>query len=58
MFIGIGFLAGSVAPAVMLYAPAGKSQGVIMLSALLILIGGAALRYVILVAPQQLQTLY
>lgn len=58
LFVGVGFLAGSVAPAVMLYAPAGKSTGVIMLSALLILIGGAALRYVILVAPQQLQTLY
>ena len=58
LFIGIGFLAGSVAPAVMLYAPAGKNQGVLMLSALLILVGGAALRYVLLVAPQQLQTLY
>lgn len=58
LFVGVGFLAGSVAPAVMLYAPSGKSTGVIMLSALLILIGGAALRYVILVAPQQLQTLY
>jgi formate-dependent nitrite reductase membrane component NrfD len=58
LFVGVGFLAGSVAPAVMLYAPMGKSQGVLMLSALLILIGSAALRYVILMAPQQLQTLY
>jgi formate-dependent nitrite reductase membrane component NrfD len=58
LFIGIGFLAGSVAPAVMLYAPMGKSQGVMMISALLILAGSAALRYVILMAPQQLQTLY
>jgi formate-dependent nitrite reductase membrane component NrfD len=58
LFVGVGFLAGSVAPALMLYAPAGKSQAVLMLSALLILVGGAALRYVLLVAPQQLQTLY
>jgi formate-dependent nitrite reductase membrane component NrfD len=58
LFVGIGFLAGSVAPAVLLYTPIGKSQGVLTISALLILVGGAALRYVILVAPQQLQTLY
>jgi formate-dependent nitrite reductase membrane component NrfD len=58
LFVGIGFLAGSVAPAVMLYAPMGKNQGVLMISALLILAGSAALRYVILMAPQQLQTLY
>jgi formate-dependent nitrite reductase membrane component NrfD len=58
LFIGIGFLAGSVAPAVMLYAPMGRSQGVMMISALLILAGSAALRYVILMGPQQLQTLY
>lgn len=58
LFVGVGFLAGSVAPAVMLYAPMGKSQGVLMISALLILAGSAALRYVILMAPQHLQTLY
>jgi len=58
LFIGVGFLAGSVAPALMLFAPIGKSQSVLMISALLILAGSAALRYVILVAPQQLQTLY
>jgi formate-dependent nitrite reductase membrane component NrfD len=58
LFLGVGFLAGSVAPAVMLYAPMGKSQGVLMISAVLILAGSAALRYVILMGPQQLQTLY
>lgn len=58
LFVGIGFLGGSVAPAVLLFAPMGKSQGVLMISALLILVGGAALRYVLLMAPQQLQTLY
>lgn len=58
LFIGVGFLGGSVAPAVMLFAPMGRSQGVVLLSALLILAGSAALRYVLLMAPQQLQTLY
>jgi formate-dependent nitrite reductase membrane component NrfD len=58
LFIGIGFIGGSVAPAVLLFAPMGKNQGVLMISALLILVGGAALRYVLLMAPQQLQTLY
>lgn len=58
LFIGVGFLAGSVAPAVLLFAPFGKSQVVLVISALLILAGSAALRYVILMAPQQVQTLY
>jgi formate-dependent nitrite reductase membrane component NrfD len=58
LFIGVGFLAGSVAPAVMLYSPMGKSQGVLMISALLILAGSAALRYVTLMGPQYVQTLY
>lgn len=58
LFLGVGFLAGSVAPAVLLFAPFGKSQGVLVISALLILAGSAALRYVILMAPQQVQTLY
>lgn len=58
LFIGVGFLAGSVAPALMLFAPIGRTQGVVLVSALLILAGSAALRYVLLMAPQQLQTLY
>jgi formate-dependent nitrite reductase membrane component NrfD len=58
LFIGVGFLGGSVAPALMLFAPMGKNQGVVVVSALLILAGSAALRYVLLMAPQQLQTLY
>lgn len=58
LFIGVGFLAGSVAPAVMLFAPTGRSPSVVLVSALLILAGSAALRYVLLMAPQQIQTLY
>lgn len=60
IFVGLGILAGIAAPVgLMLMTPVGKtSQGVLMLSAVLILIGSAALRYAILMAPQQLQTLY
>lgn len=58
LFVGVGFLAGSVAPAVLLFAPMGRTQGALVISALLILAGSAALRYVILMGPQQLQTLY
>lgn len=58
LFIGVGFLGGSVAPALMLFAPIGRNPGVVMVSALLILVGSAALRYVLLMAPQQVQTLF
>jgi formate-dependent nitrite reductase membrane component NrfD len=58
LFVGVGFLAGTAAPVALLLAPMGKQQGVLMISALLILVGSAALRYVLLIGPQQLQTLY
>lgn len=60
VFVGLGLLAGIAAPVtLMLLIPAAKqTQSVLMLSAVLILIGSAALRYAILMAPQQLQTLY
>ncbi len=60
IFVGFGILAGIAAPiAMMLLVPAGKQhQGVLMISAVLILVGSAALRYAILMAPQQLQTLF
>ena len=58
LFIFVAFLGGSIAPAVMLYASMGEQRNVLVVSALLILVGSAALRYVLLMAPQQLQTLY
>lgn len=60
IFVGLGILAGVAAPvALLLLAPVGKPpQGTLMISALLILVGSAALRYAILMAPQQLQTLF
>lgn len=58
IFIGIGILAGTAAPVALLLAPMGRQQNVLMISALLILVGSAALRYALLMGPQQLQTLY
>lgn len=58
IFVGLGIVAGTVAPVALLLAPIGRQQGGVMLAALLVLVGSAALRYAILMAPQQLQTLY
>lgn len=58
VFVGIGILAGTAAPIALLLAPYGRQQSGLMLSALLILVGGAALRYALLMAPQIVQTLY
>lgn len=58
IFVGLGIVAGTVAPVALLLAPLGRQQGGVMLAALLVLVGSAALRYAILMAPQQLQTLY
>ncbi|MBK6629774.1 MAG: polysulfide reductase NrfD [Betaproteobacteria bacterium] len=58
IFVGIGILAGTAAPVALLLAPVGHKQSGLMLSALLVLVGSAALRYALLMGPQQLQTLY
>lgn len=58
IFIGIGLLAGTAAPVALLLAPIGRQQAGLLISALLILVGSAALRYALLMGPQQLQTLY
>jgi formate-dependent nitrite reductase membrane component NrfD len=58
IFVGIGILAGTAAPVALLLAPMGRQQTGLMLSAVLVLVGGAALRYALLMGPQQLQTLY
>lgn len=58
IFVGLGILAGTAAPVALLLAPVGHKQGGLMLSALLVLVGSAALRYALLMGPQQLQTLY
>jgi formate-dependent nitrite reductase membrane component NrfD len=58
IFVGIGIVAGTAAPIALLLAPMGRQAGGLMLAALLILLGSAALRYALLMGPQQLQTLY
>jgi formate-dependent nitrite reductase membrane component NrfD len=59
IFIGFGLLAGTAAPvALLLMAHWREQQSGLMLSAVLILVGSAALRYALLMGPQQLQTLY
>ena len=58
IFVGLGIVAGTVAPVALLLVPQGRQRGGVMLAALLVLVGSAALRYAILMAPQQLQTLF
>lgn len=60
IFVGFGILAGTAAPvALLLLVPAVRQhQGILIISAVLILVGSAALRYAILMAPQQVQTLF
>ncbi|PWB59782.1 MAG: thiosulfate reductase [Nitrosomonadales bacterium] len=58
IFIGVGILLGTAAPILLLLAPFGRQQSGMMLSALLLLIGGMALRYSILVGGQIVQTYF
>jgi polysulfide reductase chain C len=58
LFIGIGLIAGTAAPIVLMLAPYGRQANGLMISALLILVGGAALRYSLLMGPQIVQTLF
>lgn len=58
IFVGIGIIAGTAAPIALLLAPLGRQQFGMVVAGLLVLAGGAALRYALLMGPQQLQTLY
>jgi formate-dependent nitrite reductase membrane component NrfD len=58
IFIGVGLLVGTAAPVALLLAPMGKQQNGLVIASLLVLVGSAALRYALLMGPQQLQTLY
>jgi formate-dependent nitrite reductase membrane component NrfD len=58
IFVGIGIVVGTAAPIALLLAPVGRQQMGVALAAVLVLVGGAALRYALLMGPQQLQTLY
>jgi polysulfide reductase chain C len=58
VFIGLGILAGTAAPIALMLAPYGRQESGLIASAALLLVGGAALRYAILIGPQIVQTLY
>lgn len=58
VFIGLGVLLGTAAPIALLLAPMGRQQSGIFAAAALLLIGGMALRYSILVGPQIVQTYF
>lgn len=58
IFIGLGILLGTVVPMGVLLTNRGKQQGGMMLAGALLLVGGLALRYSILIGGQIVQTYY
>ncbi len=58
VFVGLGILLGTAAPIALLLAPYGRQQNGVLLAAGLILVGGMALRYSILVGGQIVQTYF
>lgn len=58
VFIGLGIVAGTALPIALMLAPFGRQHTVLAVSALLLLAGGAALRYSLLMGPQIVQTLF
>ncbi|GAB1232220.1 polysulfide reductase NrfD [Ferrigenium sp. UT4] len=58
IFIGLGILVGTVAPIGVLLTNMGKQQNGMMLAGALLLVGGLALRYSILIGGQIVQTYY
>jgi formate-dependent nitrite reductase membrane component NrfD len=58
VFIGLGMLLGLVAPLALLLAPIGRQPIGMMAAGALLLVGGMALRYAILIGPQIVQTYY
>lgn len=57
-FLWLGVILGTAVPIALLLAPFGRQTSGVMLSALLILVGGMALRYSILVGGQIVQTYF
>jgi|CXWL01.1.fsa_nt_gi formate-dependent nitrite reductase membrane component NrfD len=58
VFLWLGVIVGTAAPIALLLAPFGRQTNAVLLSALLILVGGMALRYSILVGGQIVQTYF
>jgi len=57
-FLWLGVILGTAVPIALLLAPFGRQPSGVMLSAALILVGGMALRYSILVGGQIVQTYF
>ena len=58
IFLGLGIALGLAVPIVLLLVPFGRSAGGMMAASLLLLVGGMALRYSILIGGQLVQTYY
>lgn len=58
VFVGLGLLLGTAAPLALLLTPSGQKQQTIVIAALLLLVGGMALRYSILIGGQIVQTYF
>lgn len=58
IFVGLGLVAGTAVPIALLLAPMGRQQTGLWFAAALLLVGGLALRYAIVVGPQVVQTFY
>lgn len=58
VFIGIGIVVGTLAPIALMLAPFGRRPVGIAIASLLLLVGGFALRYSILIGGQLLQTFF
>ncbi len=58
IFLGLGIALGLAVPIVLLLVPAGRSGGGMMVASLLLLVGGMALRYSILIGGQIVQTYF
>ncbi len=57
-FLWIGVILGTVAPIALMLSPSGRAEGSLMIAATLILVGGMALRYSILVGGQVVQSYF
>lgn len=58
VFVGLGLLLGTAVPLALLLTPSGQKQQTIVIAALLLLVGGMALRYSILISGQIVQTYF
>ncbi len=58
IFIGVGMLLGLAVPLTLLLVPVGRQPLGIMTAGVLLLVGGIALRYAILIGPQIVHTYY